>query len=51
MKDLSYAREMADDAGLDLKGAKLAMERLKQAEAAGHGDQYHPVVLEVIDPL
>jgi len=51
MKDLSYALEMADDAGLDLKGAKLAMERLKQAEAAGHGDQYHPVVLEVIDPL
>ena len=51
MKDLSYALEMADAAGLDLKGAKLAMERLKQAEAAGHGDQYHPVVLEVIDPL
>ncbi len=51
MKDLSYALEMADAAGMDLKGAKLTMERLKQAEAAGHGDQYHPVVLEVIDPL
>jgi 3-hydroxyisobutyrate dehydrogenase len=50
MKDLSYALEMADEAGLDMKAAKLAMERLKQAEAAGYGDQYHPVVLKVIDP-
>ncbi len=51
MKDLSYALEMADEAGLDLKAAKLTMERLKEAERQGHGDQYHPVVLEVIDPL
>ena len=51
MKDLSYALEMADDAGLDLKAAKLTMERLKEAERQGHGEQYHPVVLEVIDPL
>ncbi len=50
IKDLSYALEMAADAGIDLKAANLTMERLKQAEAAGHGDQYHPVVLEVIDP-
>ena len=51
IKDLSYALEMADAAGLDMKAAKLTMERLRQAEAQGHGDQYHPVVLEVIDPL
>jgi 3-hydroxyisobutyrate dehydrogenase len=50
MKDLSYALEMAGAAGLDMKAANLAMERLKQAEAAGYGDQYHPVVLKVIDP-
>jgi 3-hydroxyisobutyrate dehydrogenase-like beta-hydroxyacid dehydrogenase len=50
MKDLSYALEMADAAGLDMQAAKLAMERLKQAEAAGYGGQYHPVVLKVIDP-
>jgi 3-hydroxyisobutyrate dehydrogenase-like beta-hydroxyacid dehydrogenase len=50
MKDLSYALEMADAAGLDLPAAKLTMQRLKQAEAAGYGDQYHPVVLKVIDP-
>jgi 3-hydroxyisobutyrate dehydrogenase len=50
IKDLSYALEMAADAGIDLKAANLTMERLKLAEAQGHGDQYHPVVLEVIDP-
>src|ERR1700744_1841942 len=50
MKDLSYALEMAEASGLDLAAAKLTMQRLKQAEAAGYGDQYHPVVLKVIDP-
>src|SRR5580658_9458426 len=51
IKDLSYALEMAGTSGLDMKAAKLTMERLKQAEAAGFGDEYHPVVLNVIDPL
>ena len=50
MKDLSYALEMADASGLDMKAAQLTMERLRQAEAAGFGDEYHPVVLNVIDP-
>lgn len=51
IKDLSYALEMADAAGLDLKAAKLTMERLREAERQGHGDEYHPVVLQTIDPL
>ena len=51
IKDLSYALEMADAAGLALPAARLTMERLREAEKQGHGDQYHPVVLEVIDPL
>ncbi len=50
MKDLSYALEMAEASGLDMKAAKLTMERLREAEAAGFGDEYHPVVLNVIDP-
>jgi 3-hydroxyisobutyrate dehydrogenase len=50
MKDLSYALEMAEAAGLDVAAARLTMERLRQADAAGYGDQYHPVVLKVIDP-
>jgi 3-hydroxyisobutyrate dehydrogenase len=50
IKDLSYALEMAAASELDMKAAKLTMERLKQAEAAGFADEYHPVVLNVIDP-
>jgi 3-hydroxyisobutyrate dehydrogenase len=50
IKDLSYALEMAESSGLDMAAAKLTMQRLKQAEQAGYGDQYHPVVLKVIDP-
>ena len=50
IKDLSYALEMAAASNLDMAAAKLTMQRLKQAEQAGHGDQYHPVVLRVIDP-
>jgi 3-hydroxyisobutyrate dehydrogenase len=51
IKDLSYALEMAEASGLDMAAAKLTMERLKQTVEAGYGDQYHPVVLKVIDPL
>ncbi len=50
MKDLSYALAMADGAGVDVPGARLTMQRLKDAEAAGHGEEYHPVMLQVIDP-
>src|SRR5271166_3558344 len=41
MKDLSYALEMAEASGLDMKAAKLTMERLRETEAAGFGDEYH----------
>jgi len=51
MKDLSYALEMADAAGLEVPGARLAMQRLQETARQGHGDEYHPVVLQVIDPL
>ena len=51
IKDLSYALEMADAAGLDLAAAKLTMQRLRETERQGHGNEYHPVVLQVIDPL
>lgn len=50
MKDLSYALEMAAAGNLDVPAARLAMARLQQADAAGFGAQYHPVVLRVIDP-
>lgn len=50
MKDLSYALEMAEAAGVEVPGAQLAMQRLREAERQGHGEAYHPVVLQVIDP-
>ncbi len=50
MKDLSYALEMAEAAGVDVPGAQLTMQRLREAERQGHGEAYHPVVLQVIDP-
>jgi 3-hydroxyisobutyrate dehydrogenase-like beta-hydroxyacid dehydrogenase len=51
LKDLSYALAMADDTGVDVPGARLTMQRLKDAETAGHGEVYHPVILQVIDPI
>lgn len=48
-KDLGYALDLARDLGLDLKGATLADQTLAEAEAAGHKDQYWPVVARVID--
>ena len=45
LKDLSYALEMARDAGLDAKGARLAGGSLQAAIDAGHGDDYWPVIV------
>ena len=50
MKDLSYALEIANAAGLDVPAAQVAMTRLQEAEQRGHGEEYHPVMLKVIDP-
>jgi 3-hydroxyisobutyrate dehydrogenase len=50
IKDLSYALEMAAGSGLDVPGAELTMQRLKQSEQAGNGEKYHPAMLLLIDP-
>src|SRR6201996_1815116 len=50
IKDLSYALEMAAADGLAVPGAELTLQRLRQSEAAGNGELYHPVMLRVIDP-
>ncbi|HET6196254.1 MAG TPA: NAD(P)-dependent oxidoreductase [Acetobacteraceae bacterium] len=50
IKDLSYALEMAEAAGLAVPGAELTMQRLRQSDEAGNGEAYHPAVLCVIDP-
>jgi 3-hydroxyisobutyrate dehydrogenase len=50
IKDLGYALEMAEEAGIDMAAAKLAMARLHEAVRQGYAEDYHPVVLKVIDP-
>ena len=50
IKDLSYALEMAEASGLDMQGRELTMERLKADRGGGVRREYHPGVLNVIDP-
>jgi 3-hydroxyisobutyrate dehydrogenase-like beta-hydroxyacid dehydrogenase len=44
LKDLSYALELAGDAGLKLRGAELMGTILQEAIDAGSGDNYFPVI-------
>jgi len=49
LKDLSYALELADDAGVKIRGAKLIGEVLQEAIDAGSGGAYFPVIAKHID--
>jgi 3-hydroxyisobutyrate dehydrogenase len=44
LKDLSYALELAEDAGLKIRGAELIGEILQEAIDAGEGGAYFPVI-------
>jgi 3-hydroxyisobutyrate dehydrogenase len=44
LKDLSYALELAADAGLKIRGAELISTVLQEAIDAGSGDNYFPVI-------
>jgi 3-hydroxyisobutyrate dehydrogenase len=44
LKDLSYALELAGEAGLRIRGAKLVGEILQEAIDAGSGGAYFPVI-------
>jgi 3-hydroxyisobutyrate dehydrogenase len=44
LKDLSYALELAADAGLQIRGAELIGTILQEAIDAGSGDNYFPVI-------
>jgi 3-hydroxyisobutyrate dehydrogenase len=44
LKDLSYALELADDAGIKIRGAELIGQILQEAIDAGSGDAYFPVI-------
>jgi len=48
LKDLSYALELAGDAGLRIRGAELIGEVLQEAIDAGSGGNYFPVIAKHI---
>ncbi|XVQ07042.1 NAD(P)-dependent oxidoreductase [Spirillospora sp. CA-255316] len=48
-KDIGYALDLAERAGLRLPAGRLAHELLDAACADGHAEEYHTVVVRVID--
>jgi 3-hydroxyisobutyrate dehydrogenase-like beta-hydroxyacid dehydrogenase len=48
LKDLSYALELAGDAGIKPRGAELIGKILQEAIDAGSGDNYFPVIAKYI---
>lgn len=49
LKDLSYALELAADAGIKLRGAELVGKILQEAIGAGSGAAYFPVIAKQIE--
>lgn len=49
LKDLSYALEMASEAGIDAAGGRLAREILERSAAAGNGGAYFPALARLLD--
>ena len=49
LKDLSYALELASDAGIKIRGAELVGKILQEAIDAGSGGAYFPVIAKHID--
>jgi hypothetical protein len=48
LKDLSYALELAEGAGIKIRGAELIGQILQEAIDAGSGDAYFPVIAKHI---
>jgi hypothetical protein len=48
LKDLSYALELAGDAGIKIRGAELLGKILQEAIDAGSGEAYFPVIAKHI---
>jgi 3-hydroxyisobutyrate dehydrogenase-like beta-hydroxyacid dehydrogenase len=49
LKDIGYALELADAAGIALPGAVLARDLLRRTIAAGHGEEYWPALARIVD--
>ncbi len=50
LKDLSYALELANEAGVAPRGAALVRTVFEEAVDKGWGDAYFPVIARLIDP-
>jgi len=49
LKDLRYALELAEDAGVDAAGARRVEQLFREAIAEGLGAHYHPVVSRLLE--
>ena len=49
IKDMSYALRLAEETDVNAEGARLVDRRLKEAEAAGYGKQYSPVLYKLFE--
>jgi len=49
LKDLRYALQLADEFGVDAKGAKLVEGRFEEAIERGWGDLYSPVIYKLFE--
>ena len=49
LKDISYAQQLAEETGVDARGAKLVDEMLRATIDRGLGDAYWPALAAVID--
>ncbi|MDA1098666.1 MAG: NAD(P)-dependent oxidoreductase [Proteobacteria bacterium] len=50
LKDMRYAIELAEETGVEIKGAQTTNDILKAAAQGGMEDAYWPALLTVIDP-
>jgi 3-hydroxyisobutyrate dehydrogenase-like beta-hydroxyacid dehydrogenase len=50
LKDLTYALDLAAQAGLNLRGAALVHTIFEEAIDKGMGDAYFPIIAKLIDP-
>lgn len=50
-KDLSYARALAEEVGVSVRGADLVAALFDEAIAAGDGDRYTPVIRRLMSPV
>jgi len=49
LKDLRYALAAAREAGIELRGARNALDLLEATIAAGHGKEYWPALYKIVD--